>query len=210
MHDAVPVVSIACIVEGDGEVSAVPILIRRVAARLETPVVVRCPRPFLVPRNKLVKPGQIEDAVTAARRGIDGEGGILIIADSDEDCPAILGPALLHRAARVRGNMPVAVVLAKREFEAWFLAAADSLRGRRGLSTDLRPPNDPEAVADAKGWLRERMPRGRRYRETADQPALATSFDLDAARSRADSFDKCYREVVRLLTSLTEEAGLSP
>jgi hypothetical protein len=45
------------------------------------------------------------------------------------------------------------------------------------------------------------MPRNRRYAETTDQAALTSVFDMQAAR-RADSFDKCYREIVRLLSVL--------
>ena len=53
----------------------------------------------------------------------------------------------------------------------------------------------------AKEWLRRRMQTGKTYRETTDQPALAAQFDLQQAR-QADSFDKCYREIVRLLKEL--------
>jgi len=42
------------------------------------------------------------------------------------------------------------------------------------------------------------MESGRKYVETIDQPTLAAAFDLEMAR-RADSFDKCYREIVRLV-----------
>ena len=96
--------------------------------------------------------------------------------------------------------MPIAVVLAKFEFEAWFLAAAESLRGINGLPEDLEPPADPESIRGAKGWLSRHMTEGR-YSETADQLALTAAFDLNLAR-RADSFDKCYREITDLLTIL--------
>ena len=39
------------------------------------------------------------------------------------------------------------------------------------------------------------------YSETYDQPALTALFDLEQAR-QADSFDKCYRDIVRLLNEL--------
>lgn len=136
-----------------------------------------------------------------AARKIAGVGAVLILLDGDDDCPAELGPQLAQRVAEVRNDLPSAVVLAKREFEAWYLAAAESLRGLRGLYADLQPPPDPEAVRGAKEWLAERMTGG--YSETLDQPALAAQFDLDLAR-RAPSFDKCYREVVRLLTAARE------
>jgi hypothetical protein len=40
------------------------------------------------------------------------------------------------------------------------------------------------------------------YSETLDQPAFAARLDLEMAR-RADSFDKFYREVVRLVKALS-------
>ena len=48
--------SIACIVEGHGEVEAVPILIRQIAGRIDPalPVIVR--RPLRVSRSQLVPP----------------------------------------------------------------------------------------------------------------------------------------------------------
>lgn len=128
---------------------------------------------------------------------------MLILLDSDEDCPAQLGPDLLRRVVSSRQDVPSAVVIAKREFESWLLAAAESLRGQRGLASDLASPSDAEAIAGAKEWLTAHMAGGRSYVETLDQPALAARFDLDLAR-RADSFDKCCREIIRLLTSLNK------
>ena len=202
-------VQIGCIVEGYGEVEAVPILIRRVAESLYPELLVDTLRPIRVSRNQIVKAGELERAVELAARKIGGHGGIFIILDSDDDCPARLGPKLLCRALEVRGDLPIAVVLAKREFEAWFLAAAESLRGHRGLKNDLQSPHNPEGIRGAKGWLRQRLESGETYRETLDQPALTASFDLDQAR-HADSFDKCYRDIVRLLDELRKANGPQP
>ena len=90
------------------------------------------------------------------------------------------------------------MVLAEREFEAWGLAAARSLRGWRGLPDDLEPPSDPQAVRGAKEWLTDRMPGV--YSPTADQASLATVIDLTAARGAASSFDKFCRAVCALAT----------
>jgi hypothetical protein len=46
------------------------------------------------------------------------------------------------------------------------------------------------------------MQPGASYAETTDQAALAAEFDLEAARRRSDSFDKCYREIRTLLERL--------
>ena len=194
-------VKIGCIVEGESEVATVPLLIRRIAANLypELPIVVL--PPIRRRRNKVVKENELERAVEFVARQIGGQGAIFIILDSDGDCPAELGPALLHRASQARSDLPIAVVIAKNEFEAWFLAAAESLRGRRGLRNDLNPPDNPEGIRGAKEWLSHQMESSRTYSETQDQPALAALFDLEQAR-QADSFDKCYRDIVHLLEEL--------
>ena len=194
-------VKIGCIVEGESEVATVPLLIRRIAANLypELPIVV--PPPIRRPRNKVVKENELERAVEFVARQIGGQGAIFIILDSDKDCPAELGPTLLHRASQARSDLPIAVVLAKCEFEAWFLAAAESLRGQRGLKNDIDSPDNPEEIRGAKEWLRHRMQRSKTYSARRDQPALVVLFDMEQAR-QADSFDKCYRDIVRLLEEL--------
>jgi hypothetical protein len=194
---------IASIVEGHGECEAVPILVRRIAQSLD-PALLPVVSPVLrVPASRLVRSGEIERAIELAARKNSGKGGILVLLDCDDGCPAHEGPALLQRAVKARSDLPVSVVLARREFEAWFLAAAESLRGQRGLPADLAGPPDPEAIRGAKEWLEARMPPGRSYSESSDQPALAAIFDMKAAR-RAGSFDKCHREVIRLLNRLRD------
>ena len=195
------IVKIGCIVEGHGEVAAVPILIRRVVESLYPELLVDTPRPIRVSRSQVVKAGELERAVELAARNIRGHGAIFILFDSDDDCPAQLGPELLCRASEARSDLPIAVVLAKCEFEAWFLAAAESLQGQRGLNGNLQPPNNPEAISGAKEWLSQRMEGTGAYSPTVDQPKLTARFDLDQAR-HADSFDKCYRDIVRLLNEL--------
>lgn len=194
-------VRLAAIVEGDGECAAVPVLIRRIALTLDPGLAPNVKPVIRVPGSRLAKEGELERTVELAARKLGRRGGILILVDCDDGCPATRGPALLRRAQAACSDMAISVVLAKREYEAWFLAAAESLQGRRGLPVDLLPPPAPESIRGAKEWLTRRMPRGRGYAETTDQPALTECFDLDAAR-RADSFDKCYREVVQLINRL--------
>lgn len=196
-------VKISCIVEGQGDAAAVPILIRRIVANLYPELVIRILRPIRVSRNRVVKENELEREVELAAEKVGGQGAIFIILDSDDDCPAELGPTLLNRALQVRSDMPIAVVLAKHEFEAWFLAAAESLRGKRGLKNNLDSPDSPEEIRGAKEWLAQQMGVDRTYRETRDQAALAALFDIEQAR-QADSFDKCYRDIVRLLRELRD------
>ena len=187
---------IATIVEGHGEVDAVPILLRRIAASLGS--VVHTPRPIRVSRDKVVKPGELERAVELAARQAATGGCILILLDAEKDCPKDLAPKLLRRAMGARSDREIRVVLAKTEYEAWFLAAASSVAGRRRIRPSATPPDNPESIRSPKAWLRRRMPGDQPYRETVDQAALTAVFDLEAARS-APSFDKLWRDVKALL-----------
>ena len=92
--------------------------------------------------------------------------------------------------------------MARMEYEAWFLAAADSLAGSRGFGDGITASEDPEAIRNAKGRLTERMPPGRAYKELRDQPALTARFDLEQARRSAPSFDKLWRDVSSLLAPI--------
>ena len=195
------VLHIGCVVEGLGDAKALPVLIRRIALRLDPADQVVVPDPIRWSRSKLLKLGELEKAVELAARKVGGSGGVLVVLDADDDCPAALGPALLARARSQRSHLPIGVVLAKFEFEAWFLAAASSLSGCKELHANLVAPPDPESVRDAKGWLTRHMPRSRPYVETKHQASLAQQFDLDQARS-APSFDKCFREITAVLGAL--------
>lgn len=192
-------ITIASIVEGHGEAVALPLLLRRIAAQVATGRVVKTLHPFRVPRQNFLKPGEIERRVefVANRSGADGR--ILILLDANSDCPKTLAAEITERARQARSDRAIQVVLAKMEYEAWFLAAAESVADHKGIKPDIVSPPDPEAVRDAKGWISKRMEPGRAYSPSADQPALTAVFDMDVARKRAPSFDKLYRAVESLL-----------
>jgi hypothetical protein len=196
-------IRVAAIVGGRGEKEALPILFRRIACVLDPSLVVNVQPVLPIPESPLAKAGEIEKSVSFVARTIERRGGIFILLDCDwaGSCPKTDAPIWLERARRARPDKEISLVMANKEYEAWFIAAAESLRGRRGLPTNLTSVANPEGIRGAKEWLSDRMPRSRPYRPITDQPALTSVFDLQAAR-RADSFDKCYREIVRLLTIL--------
>jgi hypothetical protein len=190
-------IKIGLVVEGHGEVKAAPNLFRRIGHDIDPSVLLEVQQPIRRPRSSLVRTAlELERAVELAALKARPRGGVFVLLDSDDDCPATLAPILLARAQKAGMGLPVSVILPQREFEGWFLAAAESIRGKRGLPVDLVAPPNPEEIRGAKEWLRERM-RGHVYSETIDQPALTAIFDLNQARA-AKSFDKCYREI-RLL-----------
>jgi hypothetical protein len=192
-------IKVGCVVEGHGEVKALPILLRRMGNSIDPEVHLEIMPPIRRPRGSLVnKEGELERAVELAALKARPRGGVFVLLDSDDDCPAKLAPKLLGRAEPAGIELPVTVILPKREFEAWFLAAAKSLRGKRGLPADLEPPRDAEEIRGAKEWLRARM-AGRTYAETIDQPALAAVFDLNLARAGVtpvgETRRKCHTSV---------------
>ncbi len=191
-------VCIVAIVEGHGEVEAVPVLLRRIAEESGRGEVLDVPRPIRVGRQRLLKVGELERTVELAARQSGRDGGILVLLDADRDCPKDLAEQILRRATAARRDRTIRVVLAKREFESWFVAAAASIAGERGLPPGLAAPAYPEQMNDPKGWLSAHMGPGRSYRETLDQPALASRMDLAEGR-RARSFDKLWRDVASLL-----------
>ncbi len=186
---------VGLIVEGHGEVHSAPHLVRRILQELAPALRPLILPPHRVSRGQLTKDEGLKTAIEFMARKVGTEGRILLLVDADDDLPCVLGPRLLTLARGFRPDRDISVIVATREYVAWFLTAAESLRGRRGLPEDLVPPAAPEAIRDAKGWLSQHMSDG--YRETIDQPALTNIFDLAAAR-RSDSFDKLFREVGRL------------
>ena len=120
--------SVACIVEGHGEVPAVPIMIRRLVAKINPAVYANVQHPIRQSKGRLLSAGGLENAVELAVRGLPESGVVLIIIDSDDSCPKELAPKLLARALQTAaGRRHVGVVLAKMEFESWFIAAAESI-----------------------------------------------------------------------------------
>jgi hypothetical protein len=190
-------VTIACVIEGHGEVRALPKLLHRIAQERAV-WNLNVPEPFRRNRGSIVAPGGIEKAVQAMAHRVESVGGVLVLIDADDDCPAELGPSLVHRARQARPDIAASVVLANREFEAWFLAAAPSLAGHCGLG-EAQAPADPEKIQGAKEWLTDRRTDGGKYSPTVDQAVLASRFDMKMSRVGSPSFDKFCREVEVLL-----------
>ncbi len=192
---------VCCIVEGHGEVQSVPALIHRICLdrRTAAPLV---PRPIRWDRHKLVKPGETERAVRLAALSAKADGGVLMLADADDDCVTELGPHLLERVRQAASGIPVAVSLACREYESWFLAAAESFQNFHGLPADLAPPADAEQIGGAKEWLRKSAGAGHSYRPGVDQLLFTRQSDLKLAR-RSRSFCRFERELLGLLKRLS-------
>ena len=192
------------IVEGQGDEVAVPLLLRRL--RDEAQVWgLEVARPHRRRRSQLVKKDHLQSAVRLAALRDDCVG-ILVLFDADDDCPKELAPTLEDWAREAAGGKPCAVVMANREYEAWFLASIEALRGRAAILPDATSHPDPEVPRDAKGELERRMRLGDSYSPTVDQAALTAHFNLENAYRRCRSF----RRLVNAFGALATAAGVAP
>lgn len=178
--------AIACIVEGHGEVEAIPVLLRRLIPNADFP------RPVRVKRQKVVQPGELERYVKIANAAVEDRGGIgsvLLVLDADNDCAAELGPSLLQRMKDSVPERTVACAIAVRQYESWLIAG------------DPSAETVQDEVRGGKAWLAQRHGR---YVETVDQPRLTARFDLERAARESRSFRHLCKEIDRLLSSLEQ------
>lgn len=188
---------VACIVEGAGEVAALPILLRRLGEWKTPGNYPEFVTPIRVHRDRFLnREEEFKRHLLLAAGKCGDDGWILILLDADDACPADLGKVIFDRAQAYAAHRQMSVVLANREYEAWYIAAAASLHGHRGFEFDSASMVDPELPRDAKGWIRERM-LGGTYGETTDQPAFSALIDLQQAHDRSRSFRKLCTEWVR-------------
>jgi Domain of unknown function (DUF4276) len=190
------------IVEGHGEVDAVPELLRRLVAQAGYPDI-QILRAIRSHRADLVRQVSLDRVIQVARtRNPDA---ILILLDGDDDpCPGTLAQQLNAWAKVSAAPIQCEVVVAHREYEAWFLGAMESLRGKRGVSDDAESDVMPETPRDAKGRLSSKMVAGRFYVETSDQVALTSLFEMQSAYRASRSF----RKMVNVFGGLAAAGGV--
>jgi hypothetical protein len=202
-----PRVHLECVVEGIGEQQAVPSLVHRwiqikqqrdfhrYAWTVDTIVAHNCSRiknPH-DPRRRLGVECYVETAVAK------GAHGVLVIIDADDEPPLDLTETLRARAEATARRVPIGVVVANREYEAWFISDMWSLR-RRGKfpkANRLEPLVAPEARRDAKGVVSDLL--GCRYQETFHQHDLTAELSFNrGSRRRSLSFSRLETELDRL------------
>jgi hypothetical protein len=185
---------LVCIVEGKGEVEAIPNLCTRILQDLGVwtwfvdPVPIRQPRGSLVDGRvgspmRPARDGLFDRAVQLALRSRRADG-VLVLCDSDDDCPAAWGPSASERLGTVCQG---AAVMAQREYETWILHGLERV-------ADLEPQRI-ETRRDAKGLLR-RYHAG--YRPGLHQLALTRQLDIARCWARSDSFDKLMRSIAEV------------
>jgi predicted ATPase len=106
--------------------------------------------------------------------------------------------------ASVARELSCPLVMANREYEAWFLASLEEL----SVSISVTYPNDPDQKRGAKEELERRL--GIYYNELADQPKFTAKISLARVYRRSPSFRKLVKEYSRLLDRLGFAPGRWP
>ncbi len=199
--------TIATIVEGHGEVLAVPLLLQRWLKRrrflnfeIADPIRASSVDAITAPHEEERQLG-IEHFVELARR-IAHPDAILVVLDADDDCPAELAQELLTRAKSVT-TIPIGVVLANRQYETWFLASLRTLQRAGKIPADAKLPRyaDIESEQGCKEKLSKLL--GRKYNERNDQPEFTRHLlFIKTMKSRSRS----YLHLLTTLERLVSEA----
>jgi hypothetical protein len=189
--------TIAPIIEGRGEADAVSVLIRRIGHELLAGTYIEVAQPYRLDSGKMRKPDELGRAILHQAARVTGGGGILVLRDGDDKdvtCPVTLASWLKQG----QDNTPVAleIVIAWKEYEAWILAAIESLRGHKYVRDDATAPDKAEGKRDAKGELTKLMVET--YRPTRHQAKFSAQIDLEMARANSRSFCRMVHAIETL------------
>jgi hypothetical protein len=142
---------------------------------------------------------------------------LLLMRDEDDGCPKDLAPLTAGWLKSLALPFPSAVVLAHREFEAFFLPCLSQMAGRKlvspkgverdGLLPDSVFHGNPESIRGVKEWLSQHMPAGRAYKPTVDQLPLARLVNFQILRA-ANPPLPCFGSMERAIQFLHRQINL--
>lgn len=185
MSELLQVCQPVLLVEGDGDVSAIPALIRRVVSSCGLHNIVPCSNPIKCGEiPKLRRDGELEKFARYACTRRDGTAVILVV-DSDDDCPVDTSIEFTRRVLPIAQTYQkkIGIGFMHREFETLFLYSLQDLAAKYPnhgwcLSEDDQT-RDWDEVRGAKGALNRRM-KDYSYKETRDQAKFVSAIDTNA------------------------------
>ncbi|HET8682371.1 MAG TPA: hypothetical protein VFM54_10925 [Micromonosporaceae bacterium] len=183
---------IGLVVEGQGDLNALPILLRRRLWQREIHKDILGKPVSCNGREKAVMPTGLEGfvAVAAARPGCRS---VLVVVDGEKDLVCELGPSLLSRARDVT-RLPVAICLAERTYEDWLFASCETL--------DIGSLRYRRTVAGLGAVVAALKPA--KYVKPTWQPRLTERLDLDVAMRRSGSLRRMINHFDTLVDDLLE------
>ena len=188
------------IVEGKGEITAVPALLHRILSRLNTYMNVYYPWRLGRANFLIVQDKRKECFETTRERAMNTTpSGVLVLFDTEDKCCRDFLNSDKGREVRtyiedVLTGIPYLFVLAEKGYESWLVA---------GLGGDKKGQNNPErwlnANKDTAGLTKE-------YKKRVDQKRVTSNrnFDIDRAAAHNASFRRFQQRIREMAERLTE------
>lgn len=180
---------VAAIVEGYGDVTAVPVLLARLGALFSEAIIANNPIRAGEWKSIIAKDALPKFLELAHSRQTDL---ILVALDLDDHCPVEEYKKASEIIDTWRNGrvIPVEVVFFNREYETMFLHCPEDITDNVISARHL----NPELLRDAKGAVKEII--GRRYKETQDQVAFSKKIDLHKLYDRSRAFRKLCKSII--------------
>lgn len=156
----------------------------------------------------------LEKAVRYAALQDDIEG-VLLLRDSDDDCPKTLAPQIAGILRNLKMPFPIAYCLMYREFETLFVAYLNEFSGltiphlqHKNLTFQNNIPvfDNPESKRDAKGVVSDYLLRVGTYKPTVDQASITQALNIGVLETKNIP---CFHTLVRCAKHLIENIGMS-
>ena len=189
------------IAEGDGDVAALPELVRRILnthgifdVQIATPTHKRGDLPKVKRRfNDYFQASAIENYP------------VLCVLDYDcDECHDVRADeaAFNNMAAEIRPNYPFQACFIVKEFESLFLWDQNAAKAvLPNIRPDYRLPSNPESIRDAKGELSKAQIKGWAYKPTVHQVAFSKKVNLDLLKTNSASYQRLENAVLQLAKS---------
>lgn len=174
------------IVEGDGDLKAVPLLLRNLLTfhgLHETQI--------LSPHKRGELPKVAAGFDNYFHMALKENAAILLVIDFDCeycDCPFHEAEKLYQRAQDIRSDWPFKIAFLVKEFESLFLAEAQAATSVLALPPGTEFPDTPETIRDAKGWLSKALPKGSTYKPTVHQAKITAHLNFEKLRETSSDF----------------------
>jgi hypothetical protein len=179
-------ISVAAIVEGYGDVRAIPTLVVKTGLLFGLNIVAANPIRSGEWKSLRVA-GELERFLELARTR--DRDLILIILDLDDSCCKTEYESAMPRINKwINGrNIVVHLVFMVKEYECIFLSRIQDINPAASIV------DEPERIRDAKGKLKTLT--GRRYRETQDQEGYTKAINLPELIKTSRSYRKLAKEI---------------
>lgn len=190
---------IQLIVEGDGDLTAVPVLVRRILHSkniFDVDIAQPVHRRGDIPKVR----GRFRDFFEVA--AIQGHPVLCVLDFDCDDCVDVETTENEFRALarELRPDYPFEACFIVKEFESIFLFDENCVRN---VLPAVRPeyvfPLAPETIRDAKGELSTALPKGWSYKPTVHQAKLSANVNLELLLEASPSFQRLQTAVLNLI-----------